>query len=148
MPDSWNRFYKLKWYYDIYSKPPVGLPAELIEMRRANPDTSIMPWWCWKSRYWSVPVYKNANSLRLSESIIKWWDQTTGAISIKPPDDWTAFFGEGIHQNEHPHEITAEFLSGPLFDNAIPSDAPPAMKILRKAWTDGNTQLFPEIISQ
>jgi hypothetical protein len=133
MPDSWARFYSLKWDYKIYSEPPVGMPSDLIKMRRSNPDTADHPYCCWKSTWWPVPVYKSETELSLSKAPVKWWNQNTGLVKVGPPESWTEFFGT-VHQNEHPHEISAEFLSGPLRLGQRPADMPPGMKILAESW--------------
>jgi hypothetical protein len=142
MPDSWAKFYQLKWFYRIYSQPPVGMPKELIKLRRANPDTADEPYCCWKSRWWPVAVYKSEDSLSLSTAPVKWWDQDTGDISLKAPEQWTAFFGK-VHQSEHPHEISAEYLSGPLRLGNRPEHMCPGMQVLADSWYEGAQ--FPRI---
>ena len=137
MPESWAKFYRIKWKYDIYSKPPAGMPKELINMRRANPDTADAPWCCWMGKHWSVPVYQNEYNLSLSKAPVKWWNQLMNVITNNPPDDWVNFFGSDVNQSEHPHEISAEFLSGPLLKGtdeiANPSQA---MNLLSYAWNE------------
>lgn len=144
MPESWAKFYRIKWRYDIYTKPPAGIPNELVSMRRANPDTADAPWCCWMGKYWSVPVYENTYNLSLSKAHIKWWDQVTNIITRNPPDEWVTFFGPDVHQSEHPHEISAEFLSGPLLnqDDAIQSSSQ-AMNLLSYAWNE--EEMIPSI---
>jgi len=142
MPDSWRKFYRLKWNYEIYSEPPVGMPVELIKRRRANPDTADAPWACWRNRHWPVPVYKDQYSLSLSKATIKWYDASSSSIKDTPPDEWTFFFGPDVFQMEHPHEISAEFLAGPLkripdtdeLVEELSDDASPALKYLDDAW--------------
>jgi hypothetical protein len=133
---SWKRFYRQKWFYEIYSQPPVGMPEELIERRRANPDTSDEPWCCWKNRWWPVAIYKRVDKPTLKGASIRWWDSKTTEVRQSAPEDWVAFFGDDIHQNEHPHEISAEFLSGPLYNNGLPPNPSPAMTVLRQSWTE------------
>ena len=132
---SWKRFYRQKWNYEIYSEPPVGMPPDLITRRRGNPDTTDEPWCCWNRVWWPVAVYKEPLAPTLKDTVIQWWNSETGTIQVNAPDNWLEFFGRGIHQNEHPHEITAEFLSGPLYNNSEPSNPSPAMLILQKNWT-------------
>ena len=139
MPDSWANFYRIKWYYNIYNSAPFGMPQDLIKLRRANPDTALAPFACWKSRYWSVPIYGSELSLRKSK--IKWWDQETGLVNDKAPDEWTAFFGSKINQCEHPHELSAEYLSGPLRLGARPTLMPEGLQRLADSWS--NDALFP-----
>ena len=146
MPESWARFYRLKWDYRIYNSPPVGMPNNLIKLRRANPDTAIEPFACWKKRYWSVPVYLSTTNLSLKDAPIKWWDQELNTVSDSAPDTWAMFFGSDIHQCEHPHELTAEYLSGPLRLGKRPSEMPEGMRRLADAWL-GSDPMFPEIDS-
>jgi len=133
---SWERFYRQKWNYEIYSQPPIGMPEDLIKRRRGNPDTADAPWCCWKKRWWPVAVYTNVSKPSLKGATIRWWDATTTSIRETPPEDWLQFFGNDVQQNEHPHEITAEFLSGPLYNNGLPVDPPPAMSLLKQSWVE------------
>ena len=149
MPDSWRKFYRLKWGYEIYKEAPVGMPENLVKMRRANPDTADAPWACWRSRYWPVPVYKDVNNLSLSKAVIKWFNSSDLSITSQPPEEWLYFFGKDVFQVEHPHEISAEYLAGPLRRNPncddlveeMPDDAPPAMRALDEAWR--YDEMFP-----
>ena len=145
MPDSWANFYRRKWHYEIYSEPPFGMPEELITNIRANPDTANHPWCRWQSRWWPVPVYKSTENPRLNGTDIRWWDQEHSTISDDPPDDWVKFFGESLHKNEHPHEISAEFLAGPLRNGSIPRSPSIAMKLLRDAWDESLEPTFPSL---
>lgn len=110
MPWQWARFYRIAWNYEIYSEPPAGMPLELISMRRSNPDTANEPYACWKNRWWSVAVYNSKDDLSLKSASTKWWDQITNTVGKNPPDIWTKFFGK-LHQNEHPHEMSAEYIA-------------------------------------
>ena len=131
-PEKWKAFYLNKWHYKIHDSPPSFMPVELINNKRANPDTGDEPWCCWKDRWWSVPVYKE-NNVSLSQATIKWYDQETKQVSNKPPKEWIDFFGNDIFQLEHPHEISAVLLSGPLFNKkSIDVDFTPAMVALAK----------------
>ena len=142
MPDSWRKFYRIKWNYELYSEPPIGISKDLIEDRRSNPDTADSPWVCWRNRYWAIPVYTDINNLSLSKAIVKWYDSSISAVSLKPPEEWVLFFGLSVYQMEHPHEISAEFLAGPLrrmpncddLVEELPENASPAMRILDDSW--------------
>jgi hypothetical protein len=142
MPDSWRKFYRLKWNYELYTEPPVGMDAGLIKMRRSNPDTADSPWVCWRKYHWPVPVYISINNLSLSNAPIKWFNSYDLSISERPPEGWIAFFGSSVSQLEHPHEISAEFLAGPLkripdtdeLEVELSENAPPAMRLLDDAW--------------
>jgi len=145
MPESWARFYRIKWNYEIYSSPPFGMPDYLIKYRRANPDTANEPYACWNSRYWSVPIYISESNLSLKDAPIKWWDQMTNKVLDSAPDEWVQFFGDDIHQCEHPHELTAEYLSGPLRLGKRPVNMPEGMKHLALAWS-ASDPMFPEVL--
>jgi hypothetical protein len=150
-PDSWRRFYRIKWRCEIYKQPPAGMSNELIEMRRSNPDTADAPWVCFMNVYWPVVVYASKTNLSLSRAQVKWWDQRDKSVNIIPPDEWTTFFGKNIHQYEHPHEISAEFICGPLqrlpdcddLVEDLPGDAPQALRLLDEAWR--YDEMFPQI---
>jgi hypothetical protein len=147
MPDSWSKFYKLKWHYEIYNEPPVGMPVELTKMIRANPDTASAPWCCWMNIYWPVPVYISKSNLSLSKAPIKWWNQSNNTISDTAPEEWKHFFGYEINQNEHPHEISAEFLSGPIKNrdenfNSL-SESNVALRLLNEAWDED--KMYPVV---
>ena len=135
-PDSWAKFYRQLWDYEIYNKPPVGMDPKLVEMARGNPDTADQPWCCWRKRWWSVPVYVSRDKPTIRNTRIKWWNQDDRKTYDSAPDEWVAFFGSQIHQGDHPHEISAELLSGPLMNGAIPPDAPPAYIVLRRNWVE------------
>jgi hypothetical protein len=92
-----------------------------------------------------VPVYLNEHQLSLSKAAIRWWDQEKNVVDKTAPDDWRAFFGLDIHQGEHPHELTAEFLSGPLKKGLLPEHASEALVRLRKAWDYKTDPQFPSI---
>jgi len=142
-PSGWAKFYRIKWRYELYTKPPVGMPSELITMRRSNPDTADSPWCCWMNLYWPVPVYQSPHKLSLSNAIVKWWNQNDGSVT-STPEEWLNFFGTDIHQIEHPHEISAEWLAGPLYVNPndcngeveLPPDASQALRLLKDAWEE------------
>ena len=149
MPDSWSKFYRFKWNYEIFKEPPVGMPQELKIMRRSNPDTAAAPWACWMKKFWSVPVYKNKYDLSLSKAKVMWWNQSNNTISSTPPDEWIVFFGNDVHQSEHPHEISAEFLAGPLkriadsdvLEEELTDTSSRALRLLDDAWR--YDQIFP-----
>jgi hypothetical protein len=51
-------------------------------------------------------MFKNAESLRLSDVNIEWLDRRTGAIFHEPPKSFTEKYGSPS-QPEHPYEIYA-----------------------------------------
>ena len=143
MPDSWSKFYRIKWDYETFEGIPAGMPKDLVLLRRANPDTARDPWVRWRNRWWSVPTYKSKNELSLAKSIIQWWDEKNNTISTDAPEEWISFFGSDVQQSEHPHELSAEFLSGPLRRGAFPTGATEGMIRLRNSWSD--TMEFPAL---
>jgi hypothetical protein len=108
-PEAWRRFYRRSWSYEIFTDPPASLPKDLIEGRRANPDTTDDmggPWACWLRRYWTIPIYKDNYNPRLRDTTVIFWDEWKKEALTAPPSDWTAFFGTP-GQPEHPNEIAA-----------------------------------------
>ena len=117
-PNVWKQFYKKFWNYEIYqSLQAQTMPTELIEMKRANPDTNDAPYACWKNKWWSIPIYKSRDDLKFINCIVKWWNQETNEIFTDPPDEWISFFGPNVSQTEHPHEISAVYITDILFGN-------------------------------
>jgi len=114
-PKEWAKFYKDKWHYELFKNPPLHLPINLIKNKRANPDTCNELWCRWRKRWWSIPVYES--NLSLSGAPVKWYDEKENKIYDNPPSEWISFFGRNISQLEHPHEISAVLLSGPLNKN-------------------------------
>jgi hypothetical protein len=108
-PEVWKKFFSRSWYYKLSSTPPCGLPKNLIEGRRANPDTTDDmggSWACWLQRWWTIPIYKDSVNPRLRDTTVIYWDSLTNKASEIPPTDWTSFFGTP-GQPEHPNEIAA-----------------------------------------
>lgn len=110
-PTIWKQFYKNYWNYEIFLNPPNDMPNILIKMRRSNPDTDDAPWACWNKIWWSIPIYQDVDNLHFKNVIIKWWNQQNNIIYNDSPQEWINFFGSNINQVEHPHEISAIFLS-------------------------------------
>jgi hypothetical protein len=115
-PDKWKQFYSKYWNYEIYHTPPSGMPKELIEMKRANPDTAEEPYNCWKNNWWAIPVYRSVDDLNYRGSPVLWWDQSINETYHHPPKEWVDFFGKDVAQAEHPHEISAVYIANWLFD--------------------------------
>ena len=134
-PGAWRLFYRKGWNYELYTEPPAGMPSSLVKMRRANPDTADAPWICWRGDYWAVPIYQSATDLSLRKAPVKWWRASDLSVSNKPPDDWLAFFGDDVHQHEHPHEISAEYLC------AEEEPQTEAFRVLKNAWLE----MYPQI---
>jgi hypothetical protein len=108
-PEAWKTFYRRSWSYEVFVDPPADLPKELIDGRRANPDTTNDmggPWACWLRRYWTIPIYKDNYNPRLRDTKVIFWDSWKKEALETPPSDWTAFFGTP-GQPEHPNEIAA-----------------------------------------
>jgi len=142
-PNEWINFYKDNWNYELLKEPPTNMPKNIIDERRSNPDTSNQPWCCWKNRWWSVPIYKN--NFSLSGAPIIWYDAKENKVINGSPPGWTDFFGNNISQIEHPHEISAILLSGPLFQKTkTDNDFSPAMKKLLDKWDWSKHPVFPE----
>lgn len=105
-PEAWATFYRRNWSFVFHKAPPSSMPASVVEARRGNPDTFMVPWPCWMGRYWPVPVYTNPKAPSLRDAVTIWWDEWQHKVLLEPPIAWTTFFGHPS-QNEHPHEIAA-----------------------------------------
>lgn len=121
-PEPWTAFYKSEWGYDLSATPPPGLLATL----RLNPDTASTPYATWRSRY--VFFTEQALDGRIRGAPTRVWDRQRRAY-CDPPSEWRAFFCDGSaggkgcpHQWEHPHELSAEYLT-------LGSDAPAAQTL-------------------
>ena len=115
---DWYDFYKGAWGYTCSASPPSGLPAEYIARLRPNPDTADSPWALWRNRWLFFPAYTAAGTLKDAEVIV--WDTEMHRES-PIPDAWRSFFCEGDicpHQYEHPHEISAEWITTPIKSKA------------------------------
>lgn len=105
-PEAWADFYRKSWSYAIFDDPPSGIPQNLVDGRRSNPDTASSPWACWFRRWWTVPIYKDAYNPRVRDTTVFFWDSWKNEITDIPPQEWSTFFGTP-GQSEHPHEISA-----------------------------------------
>jgi hypothetical protein len=101
---AWFEFYRIEWNY-----VPIALPPELASIQiRPNPDTADKPYMIWKDRWIFLPVYTEDHTLK--NAIVRVYDIRTHKF-VEVPPEWTAFFSTGLHQIEHPHEISAELLT-------------------------------------
>ena len=109
--ELWKSFYKQYWNYDISFTPPTDLPETYIRMLRPNPDTTDSPWVTWNNRYVFFP---NSVDGTLKNAKVVVWD-TVLNTEVPIPEKWKEFFctSEDLcpYQYEHPHEISAEFLT-------------------------------------
>lgn len=102
--ETWYTFYKTFWDYTPYK-------GDKRFDLRPNPDTADQPLMVWRDRWIFVPEYSTERTLRSAN--VRVLDLSTNAF-VPIPDEWRAFFEEKsyiVHQNEHPHEIAAEFLT-------------------------------------
>ena len=107
---DWEAFYERAWEYTLSVTPPPSLV--LSHRLRPNPDTAAKPWALWRSRWLFFPEAVLGN--RLKDAPVRVWD-TQEAVECAPPPEWNAFFcgSRGCpHQYEHPHEISAEMITG------------------------------------
>ena len=108
---AWADFYARGWGYVCQRRAPADIPADFVARLRPNPDTADAPWAIWRDRYVFFPAFTGDGSLRGAEVIV--WDlENHRQVGI--PETWKAeFCGSGAcpHQYEHPHEISAEWLS-------------------------------------
>jgi hypothetical protein len=108
--NDWIAFYKDSWKYTILR----NMPPELKHIDiRPNPDTNEAPWAVWNDRYVFFPNYGQQRSLK--GAVVRVWDLQTRTFLSEPPAAWRAFFcsnaGDCPHQYEHPHEISAEYIT-------------------------------------
>ena len=102
--ELWYEFYRTHWDY-----VPTSLPPELSSgLIRPNPDTEDKPFMLWRGQWIFIPIYSQDRSLR--KATVRVYDIQTKSFTSIPPE-WTAFFSTGLHQYEHPNEISAEFLT-------------------------------------
>lgn len=137
-PDLWRKFYKNYWNYEIFRGFPMNMPNELILHRRTNPDTEDMPFARWDRKWWSVAVYNNVNNPKVGNYSVKWWNEETNKVSDVAPEEWVNFFGKDNAQDEHPHEISANFIMDILSENKENSMA---KSILLSKWNDRGERL-------
>jgi hypothetical protein len=117
-PEAWNRFYREKWGYELFTEPPASFPVADLQRVRSNPDTAIKPWAVWQNRYWIAPLYKDVTAPTLLGVNIHIWDSQEMNWVSKMPEEWRTFFcgdGKCPHQWEHPHEIAAELWTSDAF---------------------------------
>ena len=123
-PDVWSKFYSEKWNYILYSRLPADIISSIPEsdksLLRPNPDTSVAPWAIWKSRYVFYPVYSSSGKHTLKDAPVHIWDIQEKSNLDFPPAEWINFFGNP-QQYEHPHEISAEFLTDASKHSTIPA---------------------------
>lgn len=110
----WYTFYRDEWGYESVALPP-ELDSRSI---RPNPDTADSPFMLWRGKWLFLPIYNADHTLRNAD--VRVYDIQNKSFTSIPPE-WTAFFsasklggGHGtadLHQYEHPHEISAEFLT-------------------------------------
>lgn len=120
---TWYDFYKDAWGYECFSTPPQGIPHYIQKLIRPNPDTSDTPWVVWKQRWVFFPMFGADRTLMHATVAI--WDLKKHKL-VDAPNEWkTQFCGNYSGcpiQYEHPHEISAEWLTDS-------SDAPAAQKL-------------------
>jgi hypothetical protein len=101
---AWFEFYRTEWNY-----VPIALPPELASIQISpNPDTADVPYLLWRNKWLFLPIYRDDHSLK--NAIVRVYDIQAHKFTEVPPE-WTAFFSAGVHQFEHPHEISAEYLT-------------------------------------
>lgn len=127
-PADWRRFYAAAWDYELLSSPPSAIPANLLKKLRPNPDTADAPWAVWRNRWVFFPIAAgvgNDGLMRLRDAHVAVWDLKSASLMSGPPSEWRTEFCEGPDgavcptQYEHPHELSAEFLT--LRSNVSPA---------------------------
>ena len=112
-PTLWTDFYRRSWSFILYTSPPPGLPQNIIDAKRSNPDTWDPAmggqWACWQGRWWPIAIYRDAFNPRLRDVNIVFWDAWKQEAYSQAPQDWFSFFGTP-NQTEHPHELSACYI--------------------------------------
>jgi len=111
-PIEWNRFYRSAWGYECTKLPPPGIPQHWLDRVRPNPDTADALWAVWHGRYVFFPTYRDAKR-SLRNASVQVWDIQKRQM-VEPPAEWKQLFCDGGNcpvQYEHPHEISAEFIT-------------------------------------
>jgi len=109
-PELWAEFYRRHWDYTLFVAAPASLPATYIQTRRPNPDTDAAPWAVWRHRYVFFP---SSTDGRLKNAQVLVWDLDQKRL-VPIPEAWYAMFcvNRAVpRQYEHPHELSAEFLT-------------------------------------
>ena len=132
--DRWNQFYEEAWGF----KPWTGrIPKDVERRRRLNPDTIRQPFYIWRDKWVPIAVYSKPDAANLREVRLIFLrpgaDGGAGWESVCP-EGWMEFFGTQEPSTcEHPHEMSAYFLS----DNENPFDSE-AARLLRKKFLLSN----------
>lgn len=127
--DRWNQFYKEVWGF----KPWSGrIPKDVERRRRLNPDTIRQPFYIWRNKWVPIAVYSKPDAANLREVRLIFLrpsaDGEGAGWESVCPEGWLDFFGtQEPSICEHPHEMSAYFLS----DNENPFDSE-AARLLRK----------------
>jgi hypothetical protein len=103
-PTAWRVEYK-KWGYILQKNPPAGIPVSIADRVRFNPDLADATWAIYEDRYVTVACYKSVSNPQLRETEIVIWDLELGKQIETMPESWK---WKGMHQAEHPHELSAE----------------------------------------
>ena len=112
-PLVWETWYEKMWSYRISRTPPAGMPLELLERRRINPDIEEKSFAEWKG-WWSLAAFRSEYPSSLKDAETVWWNEKTGEQRKTPPPEWLTFFAgkEGSPaQDEHPHEMAAQMIA-------------------------------------
>lgn len=124
-PTAWRVQYK-RWGYTIQKDPPGGIPSNIVDRVRYNPDLADAPWAIYEDRYVTVACYKSVTNPQLRETEIVIWDLESDRQVDRMPDSWK---WSGLHQAEHPHEIAAEMAADLANQSYIPEGFREFLKI-------------------
>ena len=111
--DIWYRL-----YYEVFGMEPYTdrLPDALMTRQRLNPDTILEPFYMWKKRWVSVPIYLRTDTPQLGEIRIAYYNVKSGAWQSFIPPEMNDFTDLSVSQAEHPAELTAYWLSSSAGD--------------------------------
>jgi hypothetical protein len=69
------------------------------------------PFWAWETYLVPLPLFRPYRRATLANAVIEWYDIRSGSLTQEFPRTFSAKYGGGIQQPEHPYEIYAEKFS-------------------------------------
>lgn len=102
-PERWVKW-AVKEGWTLVDKDEI--PERWLRQCRLNPDTMAYRFWAYKERFVPLPMFERADTPKLREIRVRWWDRKTGDLLIEPPAEVKSLI-DGIHNPEHPFEIAA-----------------------------------------
>jgi hypothetical protein len=111
-PALWDKLYKEVWKFTPFNG--VGIPDEIYEQIRINPDTIVRGFFCWREEWVPLPIFQSVTQPKMSDCAIWFWNIRTKQIRHTMPIAWKDYFYSSLLSStsyEHPHEVSAYMLS-------------------------------------